>query len=269
MHRRILRQVSDRARARPAVEPRERRAAPADGAAVRDETRERAQQRALAGAVRPDERHELAGLERDRRRPHGRVRFVANLDVECGERHRRHAPRAELRITRCRKNGAPSSAVTTPSLSSGPGGSRRIAMSASVASRAPPRKLGSSSRLGCWPTARRSRCGTTRPTKPTTPVTATAPPTASAVPPMTSHWVRVAARTRGSRPSPRRASAHRAREPPRRRAASPAPSAAARDRRARGCGPRASRASRTGSRARRTGSARNSARARSARPRAR
>ena len=268
---RILRQVRDRARARPAVEPRERRAAPRHRAAVRDEARERAQQRALAGAVR-------ARRARRARRAssasvvgsHGRARFVANLDVRRRRASwRRHAARAELRITRCRKNGAPSSAVTTPSLSSGPGGSSRIATSASVASSAPPRKLGSSSRLGCWPTAAaqqvrhdeadeaddagdgdRAADGERR---------------AADDEPLRALRIEPEARGRvlAERQRIEAARGRRDEQPARHHQRQ------RRDTHARGCGRRATRASRTGSRARRTGSARSSARATSAPPRAR
>src|SRR5690606_38727795 len=171
-----------------ALHSRERTRLPRRRAAMRNEPRDRFQQRALSRAVRADQTDELAGPKVERYRLERDPRAVPNADAVERERHEASFPLR--RRIRCRKKGAPIRAVTTPSLSSGPGGIKRIAISAASVSAAPARKLGPSSRLGWCPTHGRSRCGTTRPTKPMTPLTATAAPTASAVPPTTSHCVR-------------------------------------------------------------------------------
>ena len=193
VHGRILRQVRDGARARPAVEARERRAAPRHGRRgarrglraraaacscrrrwVRRARRARLARARASSAARP--RALVADLDVRRRRASWRRHASAGraahheMQEERRAEQRRHDAELELR--------APAAAAESRR--------RRVSRAARR-----PRKLGSSRRLGCWPTARRSKCGTTRPTKPTTPVTATAPPTASAVPPMTSACVRL------------------------------------------------------------------------------
>ena len=62
----------------------------------------------------------------------------------------------------------------------------RTAISAASSSAAPASALGTNSRAGSWPISGRIRCGATRPMKPMVPVTATAPPTPSATPAITS-----------------------------------------------------------------------------------
>ena len=76
--------------------------------------------------------------------------------------------------------------VKTPTLMLLDDGMIRTAMSAASNSAAPVSALGTSSRPGSWPTSGRIRCGATRPMKPIVPVTATAPPTPSATPTITS-----------------------------------------------------------------------------------
>ncbi len=55
-------------------------------------------------------------------------------------------------------------------------------MSAAISSAAPISAAGTHTRAGSEPTARRTRCGATSPTKPIEPATATAAPTPSATP---------------------------------------------------------------------------------------
>ena len=83
---------------------------------------------------------------------------------------------------RYKNTGAPISAVTTPSFSSALVGIQRTAMSAASNKLAPPTALANMSCAGSFLQARRSRCGTTKPTKPMMPVTATPAPTHKAVP---------------------------------------------------------------------------------------
>ena len=80
------------------------------------------------------------------------------------------------------KNGAPISAVSTPTLISLVEGMSRTAISAASSSAAPDSAAGTISRPGSWPTSGRTRCGATSPTKPIEPATATPAPTAAATP---------------------------------------------------------------------------------------
>src|SRR5262249_60812974 len=109
------------------------------------EAGEDAQQRGLAGAVRPDQAHDLAGVEREIDRLQHASGAVADRDAARVEAHQ-SSPRS--RQIRSNRNGAPISAVTTPSLSSGRVGMSRTAMSAASSSTAPPSPLTSSSRPG-------------------------------------------------------------------------------------------------------------------------
>ena len=143
---RRLREVGDRARPLGVGEHGERAILPAHARVGRGDARECPQQARLAGAVRADQADELAAFEPESQRLHGDLCAMADLKTVGAETH------AVLRCceesTMCRKNGAPRSAVTTPSLSSGPGGMSRMAMSAASVSAAPARKLGRSNRLG-------------------------------------------------------------------------------------------------------------------------
>ena len=89
---------------------------------------------------------------------------------------KRHALR-RVRNSRCRKNGVPINAVTTPSFSSLLVGITRTSTSAAVSSTAPASADGTRSFDGRAPVHGRRMCGTTSPTKPIAPLTATQAPT--------------------------------------------------------------------------------------------
>src|SRR5262249_38125137 len=105
---------------------------------------------------------------------------IARADVLEGER-RAHDSLRKRRISQ-KKNGAPMSAVTTPSRSCSPGSMRRTSTSEAVPRPAPPGADGRISCAGLYPVNGRSRCGTTRPTKLIAPAAAVAAPVASATP---------------------------------------------------------------------------------------
>src|SRR5690606_10404247 len=91
-------------------------------------------------------------------------------------------------------SGAPSREVSTPSLSSRPGGSRRTTISAAPTRMAPASVAGISRRSGLCFTRGRRICGTSRPTKPMLPATATEEPTSMEAPStsmlLPSRWLR-------------------------------------------------------------------------------
>src|SRR5690606_24586824 len=116
------------------------------------------EERALACTVRSDEPDELPGRKLEGRLDDRSALPVAHADAFELERHR--FPSRPCRRISCRKNGAPISAVTTPSFNSGPGGIMRIATSARSVSVAPATKHGTSRRRGWWPTQGLSMCGT-------------------------------------------------------------------------------------------------------------
>src|ERR1043165_8410583 len=155
-----------------------------DRALRRQEPHKRAHQRGLAGAVRADQRDELSRVQRQARPAHDLLCADAHRDVAGGKHAHDAAPSSKRRSRKIidRKMGTPISAVTTPSLISTAEGPSRIAMSAASTSAAPANAAGSITRAGSEPTARRTRCGATSPTKPTAPETATAAPTPSATP---------------------------------------------------------------------------------------
>ena len=115
-----------------------------------------AQQRRLAGAVGADQAGELA---RSERAIDARERGAAGEPDFDSARDDAHHASFRRRSISPNRNGAPISAVATPSLSSGWSGTRRTATSAAESTIAPPKPLASSSRPGRWPTSGRSRCG--------------------------------------------------------------------------------------------------------------
>ena len=101
------------------------------------QTGQRVEQCGLAGAVGADQAEQLTGRQRQ-------------IDVVQARRHvqgtgsnQRH--RVRSRQTSQMNSGAPTSAVSTPSLTSRSGGNRRTTMSATTTSVAPPSAEGSSS----------------------------------------------------------------------------------------------------------------------------
>src|SRR5271167_582562 len=134
-----------------------------------------AQEARFAGAVRPDQPDELAALDRGVDPVQHGSSPEPDGDALRFEPHQIASRRR--RSTSSRKNGAPISAVRTPSRNSGPVRSQRTAISAARTRHPPPSALGTSSRLGSCPTNGRSKYGMTRPTNPIAPLTATAAPT--------------------------------------------------------------------------------------------
>src|SRR5829696_4490199 len=155
-----------------ALQRRDRRPTEQDPARRRlQRARQRAQQGGLAGPVGPDQRDPLPA--RDREGHVAQDRAGSDLDgdavrVEDRRAHSSYPVRARRR--RARKNGAPMTAVTTPT---GTPPSIRATTSAAASNEAPNRaEIGRTSRaLG--PTSSRTRCGTTSPTKPMSPAIAT------------------------------------------------------------------------------------------------
>src|SRR4029079_4741584 len=137
-----------------------------------------AQQRGFAGAVRSDQRHHLAALQLERHVINDRAAAEPHGEGIRGEQRRAHAgdPSSVRRSRKiiARKNGTPTSALTTQPLSSWAAGTARTAMSAAVSSAAPTSADGSNTRAGSDCTVRRTRCGATRPVKAIQPDTATA-----------------------------------------------------------------------------------------------
>ena len=113
-----------------------------------DQPGDRAQQAGLAGAVRPDQRHPIAALDRERHAVHDVAPAEPDGDVAERERCLRHydAIRFEVRST-IAKNGAPKNAVTTP-IGSSPGDSAVRAITSASTRKPPPTSTdsGSSSR---------------------------------------------------------------------------------------------------------------------------
>src|SRR5690554_1402605 len=79
-------------------------------------------------------------------------------------------------------SGVPRIEVSTPSFNSRPGGNNRTQISAAQTRMAPASAAGISSRSGRCCTSGRSKCGTSKPTKPMLPATATELPTSRAAP---------------------------------------------------------------------------------------
>src|SRR6056297_1781132 len=144
------------------------------------EATERAQQRCLARAVGADQTHHLAFLQAEIYP--GEDRNATTADGDAGARKQAHSNSRRSRTIRNRKNGAPTSAVSTPSFNSCAGENARTAISANSNIAPPPRALAGNNALGRSPTSGRSKCGTTKPTNPMAPATAVAAPTDSAVP---------------------------------------------------------------------------------------
>src|SRR5215467_10046942 len=186
-----LRQIGDAARSFARRQRRERAALDRDPAFRRNEARERAHERGLAGAIGPDEHGKLARLEIQGRAVDHQVSAEADdhaLGADFGRGHDGDPEsRRRSRKIIARKNGTPISAVTTPSLSSiavafGLVGMSRTPTSAANNSAAPISAAGRQTRVGSEPTRRRTRCGATSPMKPIEPATATEAPTPSATP---------------------------------------------------------------------------------------
>src|SRR5262249_45663030 len=119
-----------------------------------DEAGERFQERAFAGAIGSDQPIELARLASKADLIEDEP--VIETDRKCvGGKDHRGAP-APCRMGQ-KRNGAPRKAVTTPSISSGPLVERRMPISASVSSKAPPSALGRSSAPGRCATKGRTR----------------------------------------------------------------------------------------------------------------
>src|SRR5437588_7132800 len=185
-----LRQVGNVARARARRHGGNRAAVERDAAFGRQQAGKGANERGLAGAVWADERSHLtrAQLERgalDDRRAAELHRKLGGVQARGGSRDVHDGDPSSRRRSEkiiARKNGTPISEVTTPTRSSSAAGMARTVMSAAVNSAAPARAPGKSTRAGSEPTARRTRCGATRPTKPIEPAIATEAPTPSATP---------------------------------------------------------------------------------------
>src|SRR5262249_38886612 len=142
---------------------------------------ENAQQGGLARSVRPDQTDHFAGTNRHVDLAQQRHAAEAHCKPLGFDLHYSSLRNRKIKLNR---NGAPIIAVTTPSFSSGSTGNRRMPISAASVSAAPPRPLTHSRRPGRYATSGRRMWGTTRPTNPIDPVTATALPTANAVPAM-------------------------------------------------------------------------------------
>src|SRR6185295_8678863 len=152
------------------------------------QTAQDAQERGFPGAVRTDERDELAGA-RDEIDP---AKHLAIL-VARADRARDDAAHTMTRLERtssARKNGAPTSPVMTPTGSSAGASAVRAPRSASTSAIAPAGMLATMSRRCVAPRRKRSACGITRPTNPMSPAIATAAPVRSAVVASTSAVVR-------------------------------------------------------------------------------
>src|SRR5436190_1731918 len=135
---------------------------------------ERTNERALAAAVRADDGGERAGGRRDRD-----VVESAHAPAAVPHAHMGERDHASLR-RRTRKNGTPMIAVTAPSGSSAGGRAVRAMRSAATTSEAPANAAAPMmARCGRAP-AIRTRCGTSRPMKPTRPAAATVPAARSA-----------------------------------------------------------------------------------------
>src|SRR5439155_1458539 len=145
-----------------------------------EESRQRAQQRRLPGSVRADQAHDLARADADVAVVEHFAVAVSGDDRACRERGHTSI-RRRWRSRRPRKNGPPTSPVTTPTGSSAGESTVRAPMSARTSVTAPRRKLAGTSRACAAPRTGRIAWGTTRPTKPITPASATAAPVSSAV----------------------------------------------------------------------------------------
>src|SRR5258705_4619815 len=172
-----------------AVEGRDVDAVDRHAAGVRSQQpAENAQQRGLAGAVRTDERDELAGT----RDEIDAAEHLAIL-VPRADRARDNAAQTMTRRERtrsARKKGAPTSPVMTPTGSSAGASAVRAPRSASTSAIAPAGMLATMRRRCVAPRTNRSAGGITRPTNPLSPAIATAAPVRSAVVASTSAVVR-------------------------------------------------------------------------------
>src|SRR5688500_19109688 len=129
---------------------------------------QRAEERGLAAAVRPEHAHHFAGAEREADAAPDGAAGKAEREVADLEHHQALRERAKSQ----RKNGVPISAVSTP------GGTSIVAsvrQSVSTASMKPaPISMASGSRRPkSGPTSRRAACGISRPTQPMMPLKAT------------------------------------------------------------------------------------------------
>src|SRR5438067_9222016 len=150
-----------------------------------NEPGKRADQRRLAGTVRTDQCDDLAGLQREAGAINNKVAADADGDISRLQRWRHDGAPSSIRRSEkimTRKNGTPMSAVTTPTRSPSAAGMARTVISAAGSSAAPASAPGRSTRAGSAPTARRTRCGATRPMNPMEPAIATAAPTPNATP---------------------------------------------------------------------------------------
>src|SRR5690606_30767162 len=144
-------------------------------ALMRQKPQSGAQKRGLAGTIRADQPDEFA-------RAYGEGDILdhgatATAHGQVLQRKQCHASTLRIFQIRWRKNGAPTSAVRTPSFRSRSGAISRVAISAASSTAAPPSAEAGKSREGLAPTSGRSTCGTTRPTNPIAPATATDAPT--------------------------------------------------------------------------------------------
>src|SRR5581483_8002143 len=125
------------------------------------------EERRLAGAVGADDGRHPA---RQNGGVHVREQMPAAPRDGDGARlqHGRYStPPMPRRSTRCRNTGAPIAAITTPRGISAGRTSMRAATSATSSSAAPRSALPGSTKRWSGPASRRTRCGTTMPTKPT------------------------------------------------------------------------------------------------------
>src|SRR5215207_1457992 len=152
-HPAVLGQVGEQARP---LEPRDRfNARPTEGhgaAAWWDEPGKRADERRLARPVRADDDRQLAGRERNIEPAQDLPPAEAHVQAARGERGAAHgtapASSAGRRTMSHRNTDTPSSAVSTPNLTSTPEGMTRTAQSAASRSAAPARPEGTSVRAG-------------------------------------------------------------------------------------------------------------------------
>ena len=116
----------------------------------RQQPRGDAQQRGLAGAVRTDDAGDRTGCEVRADAIERQAAIEAHTRLAKGKRV--HRSTLNFAISQ-KKNGAPRSAVNTPSKSSPPenGESKRTPMSAAATSAAPASADGRISRPGAWP----------------------------------------------------------------------------------------------------------------------
>ena len=135
-HHRHLRNDGDAPRELAPGEPPDRLAVQRDRAVVAHEPGDRAQQRRLPRAVRADQRHPLAVLDRERDAVDDRAAAQLDRDVIESERGHDDSILRDVRSTTA-KNGAPKNAVTTPIGSSAGESAVRAITSASTRKPAP------------------------------------------------------------------------------------------------------------------------------------